>query len=277
MSDLISVKQLPIIEEKLQTISGDIKQKVDSVLCLAVTEDNYKEIKKYRAELKKQYNELETSRKAVKKAVLEPYNRFEQIYKKYVTDIFEPADKEISKKTKDIEDGLKQEKREAAESFFNEYALSFGIDFLTFDQMHVDITMSISLKKLRDLSTNFVSKVYDDLELIKEQANSEEILIEYKKTLNVSKAITSVTERHRLIEQEKAKAEAEKIRQEKRAEAELKVDNAISEFLDQPIEQTIVQPDEKIYSSIFNAFGTIEQLRKLKLFMQKEGIRYEQL
>ena len=53
-----------------------------------MTEDTVKEIKKLRADLNKRFKELEDERKAVKAKVMAPYEAFEEVYKKYVTDIF---------------------------------------------------------------------------------------------------------------------------------------------------------------------------------------------
>ena len=79
---LIVVKQLPIIEEKLQALSIEIDEKVENALSLVCTEETRKDIKEVRASLTKQFKELEEQRKFVKNAVLDPYNKFEEIYKK---------------------------------------------------------------------------------------------------------------------------------------------------------------------------------------------------
>ena len=79
--ELIVIKQLPVIEERLRELSTEIDEKINVALALECTEDSYKDVKKARAELKKQFDELESKRKDVKNAVLTPYNNFEEIYK----------------------------------------------------------------------------------------------------------------------------------------------------------------------------------------------------
>ena len=59
MHDLIAVRQLPIIEEHLKALSVDIEARVKDALSLAVTEDTVKQVKVVRAELNKQFKELE--------------------------------------------------------------------------------------------------------------------------------------------------------------------------------------------------------------------------
>ena len=88
MNDLIIIKQLPIIEEKLKQISDEIEVRTTNALSLICTDSTVKEIKVLRADLNKDYKELETQRKAVKKEVLAPYEAFEEVYKKYVSDKF---------------------------------------------------------------------------------------------------------------------------------------------------------------------------------------------
>ena len=72
VSALITVKQLPIIEEHLERMRQDIAAITEEALALPVDDNTVKEVKKKRAELKKQWNELESKRKDVKKKVTEP-------------------------------------------------------------------------------------------------------------------------------------------------------------------------------------------------------------
>lgn len=42
-----------------------------------------------------------------------------------------------------------------------------------------------------------------------------------------------------------------------------------------PVETEIKPQEEKIFAVQFKAYGTRQQLKQLKEFMKKEGIRYE--
>ena len=92
IKDLIEVKQLPIIEEQLKKVSADIDERVKNATSLVCTEETVKMIKELRAELNKDYKEFEAQRKVVKEQVLKPYNDFEDIYKKCISDKFKNAD-----------------------------------------------------------------------------------------------------------------------------------------------------------------------------------------
>lgn len=77
--------------------------------------------------------------------------------------------------------------------------------------------MTVTLKKLRETIKAFLDKVMDDIKLIAVQEHKDEILYEYKQTLNVSAAITSVTERYKAIEAERARAETEQLERKRRS------------------------------------------------------------
>ena len=101
--ELIVVKQLPVIEEQLRSLSDEIDKKVSRALSLVVSDETVKEVKKVRAELNADFKDLEQKRKSVKEQVMNPYLQFEEIYKKYVTEKFKYADEELKKKISMVE------------------------------------------------------------------------------------------------------------------------------------------------------------------------------
>ena len=95
---------------------------------------------------------------------------------------------------------IKTEKRNALQSYFNELKNFNNIDWLTFDRWDVEIGLSITEKKYKEMILDFVGKIIEDLDLIGTEEHAAEILVEYKKTLNASQSITMVRQRK---EQEK--------------------------------------------------------------------------
>lgn len=285
--ELIIVKQLPIIEERLLTIKEKIQSKTELALSLVCTEDTVKEIKKVRTELTKSFNQLETQRKAVKGKVLSPYEQFEAIYKACVTDIYAPADAKLKARIDEVENTVKDEKRKEVASFFAEYAASKGIDFLQFDRADIQVLLSSSMKSLKSAAEKFIDRVVEELALVDTQEHKEEILVEYKKSLNVANAITAVTRRHEAIEAERKRIEAARIAREQREVAVLKVEKVVAEerIITPPVvngpdkEIPPVAPDnasaEKTYSTTFTVRGTIEALKALKTFLEDGGYEYE--
>ena len=74
--ELMRIEQVPVIIERLREIKGGIEQRTKTATALVCTEANYKEIKKVRSAMNKEFAELETKRKEIKKAVMTPYEQF---------------------------------------------------------------------------------------------------------------------------------------------------------------------------------------------------------
>lgn len=193
--DLISIKQLPVIEERLQSISEEIQAQTAEVLALAVTEDTVKEIKKRRTELNKSFKDLEDKRKAVKSAVMAPYDAFEEVYKKYVTNIFQPADVKLKTRINEVEKSLLDAKKAEVVAHFEDSAAARNIDFVTFDRLGIKIILSDSMKKLKEQVEDALEGIYGDLAVIATMEHPEEILVEYKDNLNLASSVLTVKKR----------------------------------------------------------------------------------
>ena len=205
---LIAIKQLPVIEERLQSISAAIQEQTANVLSLAVTEDTVKEIKKRRTELNKSFKELEDQRKAVKSAVMAPYEAFEEVYKKYVTDIFKPADTKLKARIDEVEASLLDDKKGQVASYFQETAAALNIDFVKFDQLGIKVLFSDSMKKLKEQVDDALNKISGELAVIATLDFPEETLVEYKDNLNLTSSVLTVkTRRERLAAELQRKAE----------------------------------------------------------------------
>lgn len=277
---LIVVKQLPVIEQQLKAIKDRFEIEASEALSLACTEETLQLVKKKRAELTKIFNALESRRKEAKKAILSPYEAFEQIYRECVTDIYSPCDKKLAAKIKEVEDGLKEQKRAEAEEYFTEYCLSRQIDFLTFDRLGISITLNVSKKRLHDQIKALVDRVADELLLIETQEYSSEILVEYKSSLNVAQAITLVSNRHKAIEEENRRKQDAQILAEEQEKTVAKVDMAIETLAPpkaEPIgEDKDEQPDAKVYRVSFTVTGTLVKIKALKDFLVKGDYQYDQ-
>lgn len=266
---LIEIKQLPIIEEQLQKVSGEIEQKVNEVLQLVCNEDTVKTIKNLRAELNKEYQSFETRRKTVKEEVLKPYNDFEDIYKKYISDQYRNADVILKGRIQTVEDEIKQKITDEVKSYFEEYKESLNIDFVGFEDANINIIKSVSMKKLKEQCKEFLDKVADDIQLINSQKYKTEILVEYKQNLNVSKSIQTVLNRNEMIKKEaeiRAKQE-----QEQKEEVRIEV-KEVENSVEKPIEDIVEVRELEMLTMEFKVQGTIEQLRELKESINEIGL-----
>lgn len=276
IKDLIEVKQLPVIEEQLRSVSTVIDERVKNATSLVCTEESVKTIKEIRAELNKDYKEFENKRKLVKEQVLKPYNDFESIYKECISDKFKNADIILKGKIDNVENELKAKKEQEIKDYFKEYKTANNIDFITYGQARINVTLSSSMKSLKEQAKQFIDKIVDDLKLIETQEHKTEILVEYKQTLNVSQAITSVTNRFKAIEEEKKRQEQKVVHIEMNENHEItqksyeQLENTFNKPLEQPKED-----NEEILTLKFAVRGTRTKLRELKQFLESGGYDYE--
>lgn len=273
--ELIIVRQLPEIEEHLKELSEEIEQKVENAKSLVCTEESIKTIKQVRADLNREFKELETQRKNVKEQILAPYMKFEDIYKVYISDKYKGADIELKNKVDSVENELKKQKENEIKDYFEEYKLANNIDFVDFKQTNINVTLTASKKSLKEQVKKFIDEIVDDLKLIETQECKEEILVEYKQSLNVSRAIQEVANRHKLLEEEKKRKEElkEKLVQQMSEEADrvIKEDNQ-SQVLEAP---KVEKKDEEILTLKFTVRGTRAKLKELKKFLEDGGYDYE--
>jgi hypothetical protein rflaF_12821 len=273
IKDLIEVKQLPVIEEQLRSVSTVIDERVKNATSLVCTEESVKTIKEIRAELNKDYKEFETKRKLVKEQVLKPYNDFENVYKECISDKFRNADLILKGKIDNVENELKAKKEQEVKDYFEEYKTANNIDFITYGQARINVTLSASMKSLKEQAKQFIDKITDDLKLIETQEHKAEILVEYKQTLNVSQAITMVTNRFKAIEEEKKKEEQEKELQKFVVDTAKESDKYSEQIiLNSP---SVEEKTEEILTLKFTVRGTKTKLRELKQFLENGGYDYE--
>lgn len=270
---LIQVTQLPIIEEQLRSVKDDVDARVSEAVSLVCTEETVKAVKAARSDLNKQFQELERQRKAVKSAVLEPYERFESVYRECVSNAFRDADMKLKAKIDSVESEMKQRCEDELREYFSELCAAQHVEWLGYERAGVRVDMASARqktpKKLLEQLVQFVSRVSSDVERISEIEGAEEILVEYKRTLNAVDAIGVVHERHRRIESERAAQEARAVQRERESEAIARV-----EAVAPPVILEEKEP-ERFYKCAFTVRATMEKLKKLKKFLIEEGIEYE--
>lgn len=274
--NIIVVRQLPQIEEHLQTIKTEVTERVNRALSLVCNEDTVKEVKAVRADLNKDLKGFEERRKAVKNAIMSPYEQFEAVYKECISDVYKNADIELKRKIDSVENELKEQKQSEILAYYTEYATAKSIDFVPFERANINVTLSASMKSLKEQAKSFIDRICDDLSLIDTQEHKDEILYEYKNSLNVSGAITMVVNRYKAIEEAKAREEERKAREQAEAEAAAKVEKVV-ETLTPPTAEPIAPPVEKepVLTVSLKVSGTRAELKKLKEFLTVNNYKYE--
>ena len=226
---VITLKQLPVIEEHLQLVKADVETRTKNAMQLVCTEETRGNVKKIRAELGKEFSAMEEQRKRVKEAIMEPYNRFEEVYKQCIADPYKKADAELKRRVDDVETGLKAEKVKEIQSYFVELCKANNLPWLRFEQMNLKIGLSTSVSGVKTTLTSTVLKISAEVQELSRHEDAAELLVEYKKSLNVALALSTVRARHEQIELQKQQEAVRRASLEQQHAAEEKVQQAIEE------------------------------------------------
>lgn len=270
------IKSLGVIEDNIL----DVKEKVIEI------NNYYKEVK-FTEETMKQATEEKVSVNKFKKAIADyrkniiaeykkPIETFEKTAKE-TEKLLEDTYKTINEQVENYNNQKKEEIRKENEQYFNEYCKSKNIDFVTYKQANINVTLSSSKKSLQEQAKAFIDKITDDLNLIETQEHKAEILVEYKQSLNVSQAITTVTNRFKAIEEEKKKQEELKEQLRKEPVVIVEKEEPIVVFEDKKETKAnnefVVVPIKREITIKINAFD--EDIEKLKRFLEISNIEYE--
>lgn len=211
VSTEIVLKQMPVIVHQLQEAGKTVQKRIDELELekQVLTEETVKTMKNLRAELNKEFEDFEQKRGILKKAYNKVYDEFDQVYKSEITDRYSKAKTSMTAKIDQVELKIKKDKEKNIKEYFDELLISENIDFLKFENVGLKIDLSTSEKKFKEKVYAFIEKTNDDIALIKATDYEAETMTEYKKTLNVSKAITDVKTRKDLEAKELARIKAE--------------------------------------------------------------------
>ena len=293
--ELITLKQAPIIVyEKIKAVGQQIEAKIaelnlDNQL---VTDETLKSAKNTRTTLRKELAVFEEQRKFIKDQVNAPYEAFEKAYKEHIKVHYDKADSTLKAKIDEVQNHLLDDKQGRIKDYFTELCQSQGIDFLIFERLPLNITLSDSDKKFKNEVANFVSEVSKSLEFIESLTDPDEykaeILADYKQTLDVMIAINNAKYRKQQreaelqrLEAQKAAAEQARLAAEARAKevAPLQAPEevpppAIQEAPAPPQEVPAPAPQEEIIHVTLELIGTRAQLRALRQFLDINNIKY---
>ena len=304
---LITLKQAPIIiYERIKAVGQQIEAKIaelnlDNQL---VTDETLKSAKNTRTMLRKELDDFETQRKYIKEQVNAPYEAFEKAYKEHIKVHYDKADSTLKYKIDEVQNRLISDKSARIKEYFTELCQQQDIDFLIFERLPLNITLSASDKSLKEQVAGFVSEVSKSLQLIESLNEPDEfkaeILTDYKQTLDVTMAIQNAQYRRQQREAELARIEAQRVAAEQaRLAAEARAREtaplqAPAQVINEAQSAAPVQPaapiqpepvqeatqaaqdyDNEIAQSSFTVIGTRAQLRALRAFLETNKIQYK--
>lgn len=271
---VLQVVQIPVIQQNLLAVKEQVVARVEAVKNMAVTDENRKQAKDIRAELNKERAAFDEQLKQVKAVVMKPYDELVATYKECITIPYSEADEALKTSIAEIEDSIKAEKRKDVETYFYEYAEAVHIDFVKFENVGLNISLSASVKSLKKQVKEYLDRVANEIESLLSMENKEELFAEYKRNgYNLALAITTVDDRHKRIESEKQKV-AEAMQQKQVDETVVaKVAEVVAPPEVAKIEEAV--EDTEVYTLNFTVRGTKAQLRELKNFLNNGGYDYE--
>lgn len=295
MNDNQELIQKPIlnndIQVKLESL-GKITSNIEEVKKFAINlKDYYSNIvfseesisiaKDEKAKINKLKTEISTYRKNIENQFNEPLQKFKELEKETENILSDTYDV-INNQVISYENKLKVEKEKQVKEYFEELKKVSKIDFITFEQTKINVTLTASMKFLKEQVKSFIDKTLGDLNLIHLQQYKEEILVEYKQNLDASKAITTVLNRKEMLKREleiKEKQEQQRKELEKNLSNFKETENTKNEvkILEAPKEEIIEVKELEIFSLSFNAKATLENLKLLKKFAKENGIELIQI
>ena len=280
------IKSVGEIESNMKEVKGYVENLNNYYKNVTFTDETMKEAKDEKSKVNKFKSQVADYRKNIIAEYNKPIKAFEDTAKeteKLLTETYNTINQQVA----NYENKQKEIKEQEIKDYFEEYKTANNIDFITYGQARINVTLSASMKSLKEQAKQFIDKIVDDLKLIETQEHKTEILVEYKQTLNVSQAITSVTNRFKTIEEEKKRQEeikqkqleeAQKIADENIKKQTEKTKKALDNFnlthqeiLQAPVEEK----QEEILTLKFTVKGTRKKLRELKQFLESGGYDYE--
>lgn len=268
INEIVKIEQMPKVFSQLEKIGKYIDEQIKDIDELECTEENKQEVKKRRTEINKTLELLDDRRKEIKTTLLEPYEIFNKKYEKECKTKLSNASNLLKEKIDFIEETQKKEKEDELRQFVEEHCKANNVH-IDFDRIGLNITLSASMKSLKEQAKAFIEKVANDLKLIELEELSSEILYEYNKCFDYVQAKTIALERHKQLEELKKQQEEKQQLEEQEQKVVEKVEESIE--ITTPVE---IEVEEK-NTYQFEVVATKEQIRKIVEFMKELGVEYK--
>lgn len=266
-----------------EELKAEIAAKMTEYEGLVFTEDTIKDAKKDRATLNKLKTAFEDERKRIKKAYMDPYNKFESQVKEVVALIERPIGL-IDSQIKEVEENKKLQKKKDIEELFR--GIGFQ-SFVTLDKIFDNkwLNATVSMTSIETQMKERIFQIGSDIHAINQLPEfSFEAMETYKETLDLGRAISegqklADIQKRKIAQEEERKRLQQEAEERKRREAERekaekeKVTVSVAESLQTEIlEKAVIQ--EQVYTIDFRVTATKTQLDLLKNFLKESNITY---
>ena len=269
INEIMKIEQMPIVFEQLEKIGALIEKSTKDLDKLECTEENKQEVKKRRTEINNTLKVLEDRRKEIKNSLLEPYNVFNEKYENECKTKLETASNLLKDKIDTLENQQLAEKESELREFAEQHIISNNIqDIIKYEDIGLNITLSASIKSLKEQILYKINKVVSDMKLIEMEQFRDEIFVEYlKNNFDFVESKIIVNERHRQLEE--LKKQQENI-QEKEQEEE-----KIVEKVEEIVAPKEIIEDTEVITVQFTITDTKTKIIKLREYLKENEIHYE--
>lgn len=216
---------LQSIEWNFDELKQEVTKKANDYMNLVYSDDQVKEAKKDRADLRKFNTALNNKRKEVKGQIMAPYTAFESQIKE-LTGIVDQAIENIDTQVKGYEEAKRNEKLEKVKEVYKE-AIGDLDRTVPFEKIFQErwLNVSTTLKSIKEEISGIYQKVDADLKLINNDGSLFvfEMKEEYLKNFDLQAAMAL---KQRLEENEKKKAafEAQRRKEEEERQKRLQAE-----------------------------------------------------
>lgn len=273
-----------VIETNFEAVRDWLTEELAPYATMVVSPDSIAEAKKTRANIRKVGDSIDSQRKAIKKLWNKPYEEYEAKCKE-LTGIVNDAVSNIDGQIKEMENEVKEAKRQRLEALFIEKSADVS-DYISFDDIFDSKWLNSTFSEI-DAANIITAKIEDtveSLDFIRSMSSVHEaaMLSEFAKSHSLPKALQ---EGKRLDAIQKAEEErkAREASQESQEVAESFDDDCPPETLHvyvptpSPVRPIVDDPKPKLYTVKFEVKMTMAQANDLKAFFIKSGIKYERI
>lgn len=269
--DALALTVPPKITEHIQSAKAHLDELLSIIPDTPKTDDGLRMVKRIRADLRKEFDQMETQRKEIKRALLAPYDA---AMEKYAVDIGKPyraADQLLADWVDSYESDIKHACELRLRAYHSELCEAYGLDFVPYGACAPKITMALARQKepiaAMESIRFFLLRVSSDLDTIMSLPDSEAVYAEFRQSLNLTEAIHTVAARRAAQAEAQAQLAARAESAQEKAQAAAQLLSAAPEL----------QEQEEIFSLSFRARGNLQALRAMKAFALSQGITLEEI
>ena len=211
----IEVTQGKVKFPKYEATLNSAQKLNEALSTVEVTEETIKTNKKLVAEVRKEADKLDDVRKKVKSEINAPYVEFEKLVKEIVGTVKQGEDL-IRQQVREFEEKERQEKYnqllEIINLRLNHYTLiqqsNIDIDLILEPRL---LNKSVSMNKAEEQIAEKLENINQSIKSLQTMEHASELVYEYSNNLDMNKAITTVNNRHKALEEMETHKPAPKV------------------------------------------------------------------